>query len=409
VRAAFPVFTKSPKDERMAWSRSLFLAASAQRRVCRRIAFVSFAGLLLFAFGFAVPASAGDVPKDEPAFTAYMQNKLQLYSPSPINVVGPLSLSVEISGATVKLPSLSPLHKRCAAAPSKCGHAIDDYVQNVAREILQPPATNSNPTQPLPNPVATAGPSCGPTANPHDTCTPPLIDWQHSPPPTTPRNACQSGQEGVVIVNFTVHADGSVGDASVLVSSDFQRLDDAAVSQIVGRHYFPARKNGIAIDTPPKLMKTTFLFSCSQFGPSAATKEEMNPRARPEATEKPTCWVVDGSHANALDKCTLPHIDLQQSPIVPFHFDPTRGGEIGDAIVDFTVHADGSVSDAAVTQSSGFLTFDAAAVAHIVHRHYIPATKNGTPVDVHMRTAVGFCHSTDCIQPGLFFRDLWNR
>lgn len=104
----------------------------------RRVAFVSF----LFSFGVAVTAMAADVPSDAAAFTTYIQSKLQLYSPQPINLVGPLSLSVGASGSAVDLPSLKSVHDLCATSPSKCDGAVNDYVQNVTREFLQ------NPTRP---------------------------------------------------------------------------------------------------------------------------------------------------------------------------------------------------------------------------------------------------------------------
>src|SRR5690242_10349604 len=107
-------------------------------------------GVLLYAFGFGVPALADAVPKDRAAFTAYIQKKLQLYSPSPINVVGPLSLSVGTANAAVALPPLKTLHKLCVASPAKCEHAVNDYVQDAARAIQTPPATASTPRQTQP-------------------------------------------------------------------------------------------------------------------------------------------------------------------------------------------------------------------------------------------------------------------
>ena len=107
--------------------------------------------VFLHSAGFTVIAFAADVPSNEAAFTAYVQNKLQLYSPSPINVVGPLSLSVKTSDTQINLPSLRPLHELCSSSPAKCDEAVDDYVQNTTRDVLQKPAAsrspNSNQTQ----------------------------------------------------------------------------------------------------------------------------------------------------------------------------------------------------------------------------------------------------------------------
>jgi Protein of unknown function (DUF1036) len=105
--------------------------------------FRQLAAVFLLWFGFAVVTMAADVPGDETAFTSYIQTKLQLYSPLPVNVVGPLSLSAGAATTAVSLPSLNPLHELCVASPSKCDGAVNDYVQNVTREFLQNPARPS--------------------------------------------------------------------------------------------------------------------------------------------------------------------------------------------------------------------------------------------------------------------------
>lgn len=102
-----------------------------------------FAAVSLFSFGIAVSANAADVPSGEAAFTSYIQTKLQLYSPQPVNLVGPLNLTVGAPTSAVSLPSLKPVHDLCVASPSKCDGAVNDYVQNVTREFLQNPARPS--------------------------------------------------------------------------------------------------------------------------------------------------------------------------------------------------------------------------------------------------------------------------
>ena len=95
--------------------------------------------VLLLSSAVAATALAGDVPADESAFTAFVQNKLQLYSPSPIQSLGPLHLAVKTANATVDLPSLKSLHELCVSAPAKCDNAVNEYVQNTTRDILQKP------------------------------------------------------------------------------------------------------------------------------------------------------------------------------------------------------------------------------------------------------------------------------
>src|SRR5215831_4453903 len=98
-----------------------------------------FAAGVIVCFGISAIAFAADVPIGEPAFTSYIQNKLQLYSPSPINLVGPMSLSIGTASSAVNLPSLKALHEMCVASPAKCDGAVNEYIQNVTREYLQNP------------------------------------------------------------------------------------------------------------------------------------------------------------------------------------------------------------------------------------------------------------------------------
>jgi uncharacterized membrane protein len=92
---------------------------------------------------------------DDAGFTTYVQQKLQLYSPSPISSTGTLSLSVSAPGSATNLPSLKPVHDSCVATPAKCDRAVNDYVQGVAHDVLQratsspaaQPATPANATQ----------------------------------------------------------------------------------------------------------------------------------------------------------------------------------------------------------------------------------------------------------------------
>jgi TonB family protein len=360
---------------------------------------LAFAALLVGVL-FAGPAWSADVPKDKAPFTAYMQNKLQLYSPMPINVVAPLSLSVGPANAAVALPSLKPLHKFCVASPSKCDHAVNDYVQEVARQFLQKPeaVTPSAAPDETQSSIAPEKPTCmpadAPNANTRDTCMPPIVDLQHSRPNFTPQRSCDLGQmgfsvEGVVVVSYVVRADGSVGNVMVEVHSDFSELDDAAVSMVAARHYFPATKNGKPIDNA---MKAIFRFKCPDSAEAEAKPIGIEgPAALPRGTTltvTPSCLPADA--ANAGTPCTPPRIDRQHSPRFQYPSDAAKAGQMGVAVIGFRIHADGSVSNVTVLLSSGFPLLDDAAVSQIAGRHYFPATENGTPVDFQTRSIFQF-------------------
>ena len=51
------------------------------------------------------------------------------------------------------------------------------------------------------------------------------------------------GEEGKVVVQFTVDEEGRAGDVSVAVSSGYARLDAAAVKAVARARFSPAVKN----------------------------------------------------------------------------------------------------------------------------------------------------------------------
>ncbi|HXC56837.1 MAG TPA: hypothetical protein VNU97_16175 [Rhizomicrobium sp.] len=91
----------------------------------------------------AAPASAqGVVPLDDAAFTAYLQQKLQLYSAVPVTVAGPLGIDVAVAADNVVAISLHDLHDACVRTPAQCDAIVTGFVQNAARTVLSsaPPA-----------------------------------------------------------------------------------------------------------------------------------------------------------------------------------------------------------------------------------------------------------------------------
>jgi hypothetical protein len=95
-------------------------------------------GLAVLA-GLLYANAAKAVPTDEAGFTAYIQQRLQLYAPAPINIVGPLSLSFGSTKDAKAVPSLQPVHDACLREPANCEAAADAYVQNTVHDVLQKP------------------------------------------------------------------------------------------------------------------------------------------------------------------------------------------------------------------------------------------------------------------------------
>ncbi len=82
-------------------------------------------------------AQAAEIPMDDAGFTAFIQQRLQLYAPGKITIAGPLSLTT----GTTALPSLKPVHDACLANPSNCASLTDGYVQAAARDLQKPAGT----------------------------------------------------------------------------------------------------------------------------------------------------------------------------------------------------------------------------------------------------------------------------
>jgi len=68
-----------------------------------------------------------------------------------------------------------------------------------------------------------------------------------NPKPDYPPDARRQRQEGVVLVNVEVGADGRAGDVSVGRSSGFPLLDDAAVRAVRRWLFEPARAGGVPV------------------------------------------------------------------------------------------------------------------------------------------------------------------
>jgi protein TonB len=80
---------------------------------------------------------------------------------------------------------------------------------------------------------------------------PPRLDRKRSViTPAYPPTSRRLGEEGRVVVNVYVLADGRVGDVQVLESSGYERLDAAALEHVRREWRFdPARRGGEAVAT----------------------------------------------------------------------------------------------------------------------------------------------------------------
>jgi periplasmic protein TonB len=91
----------------------------------------------------------------------------------------------------------------------------------------------------------------------------------------------------------------------------------------------------------------------------------------------------------------------------PYPDHATQCQESGTAKVVLTIEADGRVSDATFTQSTGFADLDAAIVIQARKWRYLPATKDGTPAGVRVSIMIpltpekhGPNFAADCTRAG---------
>ena len=93
-------------------------------------------------FALMPPAFADGIPLDDAGFTAYIQQKVQLYSPAPVRVTGAFAIAIGPEVGANLVYSFKPLHDACVAAPAQCPVKTHDYVQDIVRRF---PSANSGP------------------------------------------------------------------------------------------------------------------------------------------------------------------------------------------------------------------------------------------------------------------------
>lgn len=70
-----------------------------------------------------------------------------------------------------------------------------------------------------------------------------------TPEPAYPRMSQRLGEEGTVELVLHIRADGTVADVTLLVSSGFQRLDDAAFAAVSAWRFEAATSDGVPVES----------------------------------------------------------------------------------------------------------------------------------------------------------------
>lgn len=82
------------------------------------------------------------------------------------------------------------------------------------------------------------------------------VDWDSCDPPSYPRASRRAGDEGVVVMRFSLDARGNVLSSTIRQSSGHERLDEAALSAISKCDFRPAEVNGNSVAAPLELRFT---------------------------------------------------------------------------------------------------------------------------------------------------------
>jgi periplasmic protein TonB len=110
------------------------------------------------------------------------------------------------------------------------------------RAIVQdePPLAASQPTE---QPTEAAEPTAAPVVLPQADAS-----ELNNPAPAYPALSKRLNEQGTVVLDILVKADGSIGDIQLKTSSGYPRLDDAALRAIKNWRFVPASRGGDAID-----------------------------------------------------------------------------------------------------------------------------------------------------------------
>jgi TonB family protein len=173
-----------------------------------------------------------------------------------------------------------------------------------------------------------------------------------------PREAVAQHAQGDADVGFTITADGSVADITILKSSGNDALDQASIACVAPWHYVPATLNGKPIAV----------------GWKAHTQWRMKGMGvNPMPTSIPADAVRSPAERDTHD-CSHGH--------------NSDGATPGKVILSYTIKADGTVAGVTVKSSSGDAAFDSYAATCVTSWYYKPAERAGAAVDFPWGTEI---------------------
>lgn len=169
--------------------------------------------------------------------------------------------------------------------------------------------------------------------------------------PADPKNGYK------VVLEMKVSDAGVVEDAKVITS------DDTTVEHVLDRMAFEAAK---AAKLPPRLK---------------------DGKAVSYTARAPFVFAVEDDEGPAANNAPKPSIHSAVQPVYPA--DLAAKGEVGGAILELVISAEGTISNLKVLRSSD-PALEAATTTAVKQWLFIPAKKDGVPVESRWRIAVSF-------------------
>jgi protein TonB len=167
--------------------------------------------------------------------------------------LGPTALPVELTPPSIsgRLVSTAPAQRSAPPAPRSPPHARRP-IPAKAQPSAPAPRAIKGPMAATNVSTADAGTQTTATesAHDHDLVAPPRSDARglDNPAPIYPTAARRMAQQGRVLLEVYILADGHVGQVRLKRSSGTERLDQAAIVAVARWHYLPARRGGQPID-----------------------------------------------------------------------------------------------------------------------------------------------------------------
>jgi TonB family protein len=218
--------------------------------------------------------------------------------------------------------------------------------------LAQQPQTAANPTA---NPAPNSSPWPQGVTPPHVTAPYPCH---------FPRAAFDDNPTMPATVAFTVTVQGKVINPTIARSSGSANMDEAARECITQWAYAPALRDGVPVEMPWSTeisltrVSRSGAYQLPNYSPPG-TNVEMMPVEKYRAT------------VSSINGCDYWHRNAPHGALVAFDVEP-----------------DGSVKNATLAATSGDTAVDNDAVTCVSRRIYKPATRNGEPVEVHLKTVV---------------------